>query len=97
MALAQNLTLPLMQTSWASQLNPLISNPLNSISILKNVSLINGTNSINHLLGEKLQGWFIVGINGAASVYDTQATNLTPQLTLILISNAAVMANIAVF
>jgi hypothetical protein len=86
-----------MQTKWASQLNPVLRNALINGQLLPDVSLINGITVVNHLLGRKLQGWLIVGINGAATVYDSQATNQTPQLTLVLNSNAAVSCNLWVF
>lgn len=87
----------MMQNSWASEINPLLSRPLNQSNILNNVVLINGTTVVNHLLGRKLQGWFIVGQNASAIIYDAQANNQKPELTLVLISNAAVTVNIAVF
>jgi hypothetical protein len=61
------------------------------------VALANGTTVVNHLLGRKLIGWRIIGINGAATIYDQQASNQTPALTLVLVSNAAVIANLEVF
>ena len=87
----------LLQTKWKSILDVLLSNPSLQSSILQNVSLINGTNTINHLLGRKLVGWRIIGINAAATLYDKQATNSRSDLTLILVSNAACIAQIEVF
>lgn len=95
--LPQKQALPLMQTTWAQQLDPVISNEIVNGQLLQNQPLINGVTVVNHKLGRKLVGWFIVGINGAASVYDSQATNQTPQLTLVLNSNAAVSVNLWVF
>lgn len=86
-----------MQTRWASELNPIIANPLLNGQLLTNVALINGTTVVNHGLGRKLVGWIIVGINGAAQIYDNQATNQMPQLTLSLTSDAAVQVAIWVF
>lgn len=84
----------LMQTNWASQLNPALANPLNSANILKGVNLINGVTVINHLLGRMMQGWFITDINGAATVYRSAPMNAT---TLTLTSSAQVTVNIGVF
>lgn len=95
--LPQKLPLDLMQTKWATELNPLIANPLTQGQLLTGQVLINGVTVVNHGLGRKLQGWFIVGINAAATVYDTQATNQMPQLTLNLTSNAAATVSIWVF
>jgi len=97
MQLPKGLTLPLLQTKWAAILNPLLGNPSLDSVILQNVSLAIGTNTINHTLGRKLQGWRIILINGAATIYDKQGSNQTPDLTLVLVSNAAVMVSLEVF
>lgn len=86
--------LQLMQTKWKSQLDPVLANPMTNISILKGVSLANGTTIINHKLGQKLQGWFLVDSTGAATVYRSAPKN---DLTLTLTSSAAITADIAVF
>lgn len=97
MNLPKGLDLSLMQTKWAAILNPLLSNPsLNSI-ILEKIVLISGTSTINHGLGRKLQGWRIIRINAAATIYDQQDTNTMQDLTLILVSNALVTVSIEVF
>lgn len=56
--------------------------------------MINGVTTINHKLGQVQQGWFIIDINGAATVYRSQPFN---DKTLVLTSNAAVTVNIGVF
>ena len=97
MQLPRGLTLELMQTKWASVLNPLIANPsLNSI-ILNNIPLSSGANTINHRLGRKLTGWRIVRLRASATIYDTQDSNPSPNLTLLLTSSATVVADIEVF
>jgi hypothetical protein len=88
--------LSLMQTSWAAQLNPLLDNPLNNGSILQSLVLASGDNVINHKLGKKLTGWYVVGQNASATFYDKQASNSTPQLTLVLNASAAVTISLAV-
>lgn len=95
--LPQKLPLDQMQTRWASQLNPVVSNPIVNGLLLPNIKLTNGSNAINHMLGQKLQGWFLVGINGVASIYDNQANNQHPELTLALVSNADVTISLWVF
>lgn len=97
MRLPQGLPLQQTQNTWATAIDPVLSNLLVQGQILTGISLINGTTVVNHKLGRKLVGWFIVGINAAATIYDNQATNQTPQLTLSLTSNAAATANIWVF
>lgn len=96
--LPQKLTWDLAQTQWAQQINPVLANPLSSTLILKNVSLVPGLNSVNHLLGQNLQGWFIVRMRGNFSqIYDTQDQNQIPNLTLQLNSSVAVIIDLAVF
>lgn len=95
--LAQRLPLEQMAVNWAQELNPIISNPLNSQLILKNISLVAGTNVINHKLGRTLQGWNPTRIRSAATFYDQQDTNLTPQLTLVLVASADCSIDLAVF
>ena len=92
--LSTKLTWEDAQPKWASQLNPIISNPLNNMSILTNVSLAIGTNVINHLLGKIQQGWVITDIQGASTIYRNAPFN---NLTLSLSSSAAVTVSIGVF
>ncbi len=89
-----NQNLMLMQTNWASQLNPVLNNALTAPTILKNVVLKSGTNVINHLLSRMQQGWFLTDIQGAATVYRSAPFNSS---TLTLTSSAAVTVNIGVF
>jgi hypothetical protein len=79
---------------WAASLNPVIANPLNSISIIPNINLISGPNVINHKLGHAMNGWFLVDIQGIASIYRSAPFN---NLTLTLTSNASVIVSIGVF
>lgn len=86
--------LTLLQTSWAAQINPVLAQPMSSGLLLKDVVLASGSTVVNHLLGRKLQGWFITDINGAATVYRSAAKN---NLTLTLTSSAAVTVDLFVF
>lgn len=92
--LPQKLDWDMAQTQWASPLNQLITNPLNSVNILTSVALINGTTVINHKLQRKQQGWFLTDVNAAATIYRSAAFN---DQTLTLTSNAACVVNIGVF
>lgn len=87
----------LMQTRWASILDPIIKNPAVKSIILKDVQLVSGTNAVNHRLGRALQGWNVVRQKSAASLYDDQDNNSMPALTLILISSADVIVSLEVF
>lgn len=93
-----NKDLSLLQTTWATQINPVLDNPLVDGLLLTGVVLSLGSpTTINHKLGRKLQGWILVGINAAAVIYDSQASNQSPQLTLILNSSAACTVSLWVF
>jgi hypothetical protein len=87
----------LLQNKWKSILDAFLATPSLDTSILENVKLSVGTNVINHLLGRKLQGWRIVRQRAASEIYDQQDSNQTPQLTLVLVSSAAVTVNLEVF
>lgn len=92
-----NKNLMLLQNAWSSTLDPVINRVTNQANILKNISLVSGTNTINHLLGRKLQGWSIVRQRSAASIYDNQDANQMPALTLVLVSSANVVVDLEVF
>jgi len=92
-----NKDLQMMQTKWKSELDPVLANPTTNSLILKGVSLSVGVNVINHRLGRKLQGWKLTRQRSMASIYDDQDTNQSPELTLILVSNAATNVDIEVF
>lgn len=97
MSLPQRLPLPLMQTQWAQQLDPVVSNQLVNGILLQSVFLSTGANSINHKLGRKLIGWVVTRKRASAEIYDTQDTNSMPQLTLNLNSSAPVTVDIWCF
>ena len=88
--------LNLIQTKWKSLIDPVLASPLLD-GRLVSAKLAVGSNKINHLLNRKPIGWIIVGINGVANIYDTQASNQTPELTLNLTSSAVVTVNLWVF
>lgn len=87
----------LMQTKWAQQLNPVLSNPMMAGSLIRNVGLSVGANEVNHKLGRKLQGYIITMQRGPAQVYSTQEFNNIPNLTLTLVSDADVLVDLWVF
>lgn len=92
-----DLTLTLLQSNWATLLNPVLDNPIVNGQILEGVQLAVGSNTINHKLGRKLRGWWIVRQRATGSVYDTQDTNPTPAVTLKLTSDAIVSVDLLVF
>lgn len=90
--------LMLVQTKWRSILNPLLGNPSLDSLILENVSLLKAApNVVNHKLGRKLIGWRVVRIRAKAIIYDSQDSNQTPDLTLVLITDTDVIVNLEVF
>lgn len=91
--LSSNLPWEMANPKWAASLNPIIASPLSSSSIIS-ANLINGATTINHGLGRTIQGWFLVDVNGAATIYRSQPFN---SQTLTLTSNAAVTVSIGVF
>jgi len=95
--LSGNRDVQFAQQSQASALQPLLRNPITNGIILEKVALLVGSNTIQHKLDRKLQGWVLVRKGAAADVYDTQDTNTTPDRTLVLVSDAVVTVNIYVF
>lgn len=92
--LPQKLPLELMQTKWAAEINPVLSNQLNNVNILVGIDLITGVNVINHLLGRQMQGWFLTDLT-AAITYFRSAPFSNTILTLTCSGPATV--NIGVF
>ena len=95
--LSPKLPWELANPKWAATLNPLLANPLNTGNLLQNVSLVMGSNTINHGLGEKLQGYIIIMNSAAATFYDSQRINQRPDLTLILNASAPTIVSLYVF
>jgi len=86
-----------VQNNVATAINPLLSNPLLNGTFLANETLGVGTNIIRHGLNRTLQGWIVTRIGGAAQLYDSQSSNPTPQTTLEIVSDAAVIVTLYVF
>ena len=97
MAIPSKLPWDLMNPKLAAQINPLLANPFVNGQILSSVVMKSGDNVINHGLGNKLQGWIVVGNNAATTFYDKQATNQSPDLTLVLNASGACTINLYVF
>lgn len=86
-----------IQSNIITPLNLILSNPITDGILLQNVTLSSGDNSINHKLGRKLQGWFIVRQRASASIYDKQDSNSLPDKTLSLNASAQVTVDLYVF
>lgn len=83
-----------MQNSWAKQLNPILAISQMSGLMLSNVELNIGANTINHLLGRQMIGWYVVDQDANASMYRSQPLN---NQTLTLTSDAVTTIKLWVF
>lgn len=86
-----------LQNNIESSIQSLIEKSQNDSQVLTNIRLEAGNNVINHKLNKKLSGWKVVRKRSAANIYDDQDNNNSPQLTLILVSDAAVTIDLEVF
>jgi len=86
-----------VQQNLVRVLNPIFSTQTLGGNILSNVALTTGSNTINHKLGRVLSGWQIIRLRAASTIFDTQDSNQTPQLTLTLNSSAPVVCDLYVF
>jgi hypothetical protein len=86
-----------LQSNIISSLQSIVQNQLVNGRVIKEKKLTVGSNTINHGLGQKLQGWFIVRKRSTSDIYDEQDSNKNPELTLILNSSAEVTVDIYVF
>jgi len=66
--------------------------------LLKNIELDSSkTNTVNHKLDRDILGWIIIRQRGAASIFDSQDTNVFTKKTLALETNADVTVDIWIF
>lgn len=79
---------------WAAALNPVISNPLNSVKVIEQINLVTGKNVINHGLGQVQSGWWFTDINAAITYYRSAPFNNT---ALTLTCSGPAIVNLAVF
>lgn len=86
-----------VQRDLVRTLNPIFNTEILGGSLLPSIALTSGSNSIDHKLGRNLTGWFITRLRSASTIYDTQDSNKTPDLTLELNSSAAVTIDLYVF
>lgn len=91
-----NKDLTILQTTWASQLDPLLAKPLSQAILLQNIEINIGNNTINHKLGRNLQGWVVSRVFDAViGLYEIPSQ--LPSKTLILNANAAGTIDLLVF
>lgn len=86
-----------LQTNIAQALRPLLNNLLLNGRVLEQVTLAIGTNVVPTGLGRPVLGWVITRKRSAANIYDSQDSNTTPALNLLLVSDAVATVDIYVF
>lgn len=96
-ALSPKLPWEMANPKWAAALNPVLANPLLQGQILSGIKLVTGTNVINHGLQRSLQGYLVIMSSAGVTIYDNQATNQRPDLTLNLNSSGAATVSLFVF
>jgi hypothetical protein len=91
-----DLTWDKASTVWATILNKFISNPLVNGVQLKEISLIMGSNTINHKLGRKPQGYLVTAMYDAyADIYNEPSP--TPIKSIVLNASAPTVVDIYVY
>ena len=96
MALPLRLSWDSAQDRWATDINPVLNNPIVLGNQLVNIALKVGSNTIDHKLGKKYTGYIITGMHGAfTQIYDTPSQR--PALQLILNSSVATSVDIYVY
>lgn len=66
--------------------------------LLEDISLLSANpNVINHKLGRKLRGYIIVRQDTNTNIWDSQTSNTTPSLTLVLNCGSNVTISLWVF
>ena len=78
-------------------LRPVLDNQVLDGVLLQEVDLASGLNVIEHKLGRKLVGWFIVRLRANENIWDTQDSNQLPAKTLYLNATGAVTVDVYVF
>lgn len=93
MQLPLKLPWDLASPRWASILNPLLASPLTQGQQIS-VDLVAGANTIYHSLGQAPQGWIVVDVNAAITLFRSQPFNTK---TLTLTASAPATASIYIF
>lgn len=79
---------------WKSLLDPVLANQLVNGNLIANISLVTGSNVINHLLSRMQVGWILTDQQAAASIYRSKAFNAS---TLTLMASAPAVVSIWCF
>lgn len=84
----------MLQTRWASILNPVLINPVTNPTLLTNIKIVSGANVINHRLGRMQQGWVVTDIDANVTLYRSATFN---DSTLTLTSSGSATINLLVY
>lgn len=91
-----DVTLSLVQSSWAKIINPVINVPMNDGITLKGIELTTGNNVINHKLQRKMQGYLVTAMyDSYAQLYTTASQQ--PTLNFNLNASAPTTVDLWVF
>ncbi len=88
--------LSMMQSRWASQLDPVVENPLLKGVILKDVTLAIGDNTVDHKLQRVPQGYLVIDMKDVFSQIFRKESSM-PTLNIILNSSALTVVTLYVF
>lgn len=95
MSLPQKLPYPLLVTSWAQTLDPIVANPILQGLLISDVALLANTPKLIQTgLGRLQQGWFPIDKTSNTAIWRTQPFNAQ---TLTLESSANTTISIWVF
>lgn len=86
-----------VQDNLINVLNPVFNTPILNGTLLQNVSLVVGQNTIEHRLGRKLVGWMVTRQRSFAEIYDNQDANPLPTRTLFIVTGNDVIVDLYVF
>lgn len=89
--------LRLVQDSSEVVLTALISKSILDGLIIKDVSLLTTTTSVDHKLGRELIGWIVISNSSDSRVWDEQASNQQKTKTLLLKASSATTVSLWVF
>jgi hypothetical protein len=82
---------------WASDLNPVLANPMLYGNLIPGVMLKSGDNVVNHGLQRKVKGYLILMNSAPVTFYDKQTSNQRPELTLTLNASGPTTVTLYVF
>lgn len=86
-----------IQSQIISSVDPILANPIVNGRLIQSLSVVTGSNTIDHGLGRELLGWIVVRNNANVTFYDTQSSNANPARTLLLTASGNATISLYVF